>query len=564
MQASTHNKKIAFLVGSPLSMQEKADAPQVPGVSAMLQLIRKRIPAQHLEQFNAELKAGKDNAYQWAMKFLQDRSNRGVANEVIREAVRLARTNPQRDAGLTDAQLDDDFGGWALPPATLHLGKLLAEHPNHFGPILTTNFDPLISASVKVARGEFLRTVLDRDEPFSQAKLSATNVAHIIHLHGYWLNAETLHTPIEIARERKRVTADIENLLSTHTLVVVGYGGWDDVFTQTLSSINTDRHRNIDILWAFFDSETDVVQARNRHFLTKVRELTGRNQLRLYGGINCHELFAKLRDDFGTRDIPATAPAQAPASSGADSSPPLSGGGIGTSPTTKPIANSAPPHQDAPSRPHPSPRAGSTTAQTSTEPPPKESRSNPGKLVALVAIPLFAGGLAIVTQREVERRETGTDLPPPVNAIRVEQKPVFRPVVAPFGALSVLRQQHRVSPASPLERGSRIDQLPRGRYGFVRMESVTSFNAATPIFTGFRDGIEVHRTPANELFLVGYVDPRSNAELATGRPANINLAPVQSDKLPHPASIPVARLATATVRQDNGARVLSLQLNGPR
>ncbi|RZJ95352.1 MAG: hypothetical protein EOO60_00660 [Hymenobacter sp.] len=438
LQASTPNKKIAFLVGSPLSMQAKGDSPQVPGVEAMLEIIRNRVPAKHLEQFDAELKAGKNNRYQWAMKFLQDRSNRGIANAVIREAVLRARTDPRNESGLTEAQLDDDFSGWALPPATLHLGKLLADHPERFGPVLTTNFDPLISASVKMAKGEFLRTVVDRDEPFSQAKLSTPNVAHIVHLHGYWLNGETLHTPLEIARERKRVTADIIRLLNTHTLVVIGYGGWDDVFTQTLSSIAADRHQNVDILWAFYDSETAVVEARNKRLFNQIRELTGRNQLRIYGGINCHELFARLREDFDTHGAPTAtngSDLDAKRATGQDQRT----GGTGdshpfqapvTASTTRPPPSHSPRPESAKTQPAPtspvafvSPVATVSPVINQTSSPPHKGRSASSWLVPVLAVPLFVGGFALVTQSS-EQRSVGTEMPPPRNAIPITQKPV--------------------------------------------------------------------------------------------------------------------------------------------
>ncbi|WP_158620239.1 MULTISPECIES: SIR2 family protein [Corallococcus] len=578
MQASTPNKKIAFLVGSPLSTQAKEDAPQVPGVEAMLELIRKRVPAKHLEQFDAELKAGKNNRYQWAMKFLQDRSNRGIANTVIREAVLRARTNARNESGLTEAQLDDDFSGWALPPATLHLGKLLADHPERFGPVLTTNFDPLISASVKMAKGEFLRTVVDRDEPFSQAKLSTPNVAHIVHLHGYWLNGETLHTPMEIARERKRVTADIIRLLNTHTLIVVGYGGWDDVFTQTLSSIAADRHQNVDILWAFYDSETVVVEARNKHLFNQIRELTGRNQLRIYGGINCHELFAKIREDFDTPGAPsaigegdldakrATVPDQRAGGTG-DSHPAQAP--VNAS-TTRPRPPHSPRPESATTQPAPtgpviavSPASTVSPAINQASSPPQKDRSTANWLVPVLALPLFVGAFALVTQSN-EHREVGTDMPPPRNAIPNPQKPVFTSFPAPAESISILRQQHRVSVALTAERASHVDQLPRGRYAFVQMESVPSFNAKTPLFGSLRDGIELHRTPNDELFFVGYVDPQSRATLRSKQATSVALVPSPSDKRPQAVSIPVARLTTAEVRQDNGTRVLLLDLNGSR
>ncbi|WP_158619367.1 SIR2 family protein [Corallococcus sp. AB011P] len=564
VKAATRKKKIAFLVGSPLSMQETPDAPQVPGVTAMLQFIRKRVPSEHLEQFDAGLKVDRENTYQWAMKFIQDRDSRSVANEVIREAVLRARLHPDADQGLEDVQIDTDFSGWALPPATLHLGGLLAEHPGRFGPVMTTNFDPLLPASVKAAGGEVLRTVVDRDEPFSQAKLSASNFSHLVYLHGYWLEAETLHTSIELARERPRVAADITHVLTSHTLVVVGYGGWDDIFTQTLAAISADRHKQVDILWAFFDKETSVVQARNKHFLDRVRELTGRNQLRLYGGINCHELFARLREDFGTSGTATTQPPnKAPKQGKVEPQRPAP---IATS-AKAPEPTTSTPHSTT-SAPTPTPSVPSIPVSPSvpktdaTASPPKSTSS---RILPFAAAALFAGGMAAVWPSPSKGVSNDViAIPPPRNLRPVQPQPptTTAPAPVPASTLRSVRQQHQVVAASDAERGTRVSQLPRGRYAFVPMSAVPTYSADTTIYGPIQEGIELHRALADgSLYLVGYADAPTMAALGYPKPAPIVITPTPGGRRTQVASIPVSRMTTAEVRMDKGTRVLVLHLN---
>ncbi|RKG67417.1 hypothetical protein D7V80_16045 [Corallococcus sp. CA054B] len=557
--AASKTRKIAFLVGSPLSMQERADAPQVPGVSAMVTLIREHIPAESQATFDAERPHHKANEYQWAMHFLQGRGEKTAAERVVREAVLRARLDRQKDGAATDEQLDQDYLGWVLPPATEHLGKLLVGQADKFGPVLTTNFDPLISASIKAAGGDFHRTLVVNDSPFGHTTPSS-NSTHIIHLHGYWHKSPTLHTGAQLTRNRDQVAAELVQILQNHTLVVVGYGGWDDIFTKTLSAIDGDRHKDVDILWAFYNEEDDaILEARYRNLFNKVPNLRGNTGLRCYRGINCHKFFPELRKRFGASIAPQSPPSstvrQPPPSIPIASAPGAPGAATSHPSSAAKLPEPVPSASDRPT----SPSVPKTDGTGSTP------RSGSRRILPFAAAALVAGGIAAVwpsPSKGVSNDVFVVQTPRNLRPVQPQPPTTTAPVPVPASTLRSVRQQHQVVAASDAERGTRVSQLPRGRYAFVPMSAVPTYNANTPIYGPIQEGIELHRALSDgSLYFVGYADAPTITALGYPNPAPIVITPTPSSRRAQVASIPVSRMATAEVRMDKGTRVLVLHLN---
>ncbi|WAS89462.1 MULTISPECIES: SIR2 family protein [unclassified Corallococcus] len=527
----------------------------------MVALIREHLPAEAQAKFDADRLHNQSNEYQWAMRFLQGRSNKTAAEKVVREAVLRARLDRQKDGAATDEQLDQDYRGWALPPATEHLGKLLVERADKFGPVLTTNFDPLISASIKMAGGNFHRTLVVNDSPFGHTTPSS-NSTHIIHLHGYWHNSPTLHTSAQIARDRDQVAAELVQILQNHTLIVVGYGGWDDIFTKTLSAINANRHNDVDILWAFYETEADhLLEARYQHLFSKVTNLRGNTGLRCYSGINCHKFFPELRRQFDASIAPQTLPPSTirpppqPSSTRAPSSKASEPVASTSSSAAKPPAP-VPPVSDRPASPSIPKTDGSGS-------PPK---SGSRRILTFAAAALIAGGMAAVwpsPSKDVSNDVFVVQTPRNLRPVQPQPPAAYTPFPSPAGGtLRTARQQHQVVPASDAERGTRVSQLPRGRYAFVPMSAVPTYSADTSIYGPIQEGIELHRALSDgSLYLVGYADAPTITALGYPNPAPIVITPTPSNRRTQVASIPVTRMATAEVRMDKGTRVLVLHLN---
>lgn len=293
-------KPVAFLVGAPLSAPDARGLGGVPDVAGFVKLVRAELEAvgpgavAELEQ-----KAARDPAaaYQAAMTVLLHWRNQDAVNRVIRRAVRCARAPSPGEAARTDEDVEADLTGWSTPAGTRDLAMLLASDPVRWaGPVLTTNFDPLLSVALrKLGRG-VLQVVLDGDGALDQARLAGGGAYYIAHLHGYWLGNATLHTPGQLAGNRPRLKASLRRLLENRTLAVVAYGGWDDVFTRALADVVADDAAALDVLWAFYENDEAAIQGRYPRLLELTEPARTRGRIRLYGGIDCHRVLARLRE----------------------------------------------------------------------------------------------------------------------------------------------------------------------------------------------------------------------------------------------------------------------------
>jgi tetratricopeptide (TPR) repeat protein len=139
--------------------------------------------------------------------------------------------------------------------------------------------------------GHFFRTVLHRDGNLAQTE---GNGCHIIHLHGYWYGSDTLHTPRQLNQERPRLKASLSSLAKSRVLVVVGYGGWDDIFTNALMEVVLDDNAFPEIIWTFNSSTPTPSEG----LLQKLAPGMDRGRVSLYAGIDCHAFFPKLLDGW--------------------------------------------------------------------------------------------------------------------------------------------------------------------------------------------------------------------------------------------------------------------------
>lgn len=88
-------QEVIFLVGAPLSAPLSPDSLGVPGVSGMIDLIRKEFSSDsaELQAFEKELRTSGERIYQAAFSFLQGRRGQQTANEIVCRSV-LADRKP--------------------------------------------------------------------------------------------------------------------------------------------------------------------------------------------------------------------------------------------------------------------------------------------------------------------------------------------------------------------------------------------------------------------------------------------------------------------------------------
>lgn len=226
-------RPIVFLFGSAITAPLSANGLGVPGTSQIVDLIRAEFSTHDALNGLEQALRGAANQYQEAFHYLLGRRSQELANEIIKRSVWRARKPVSQQTYIpsvtTDDQacqtLDSDIDGWYLSPAVEAVGKLAAYYPDHFGKqILTTNFDPLLEVAIQRQGGRQFRTVLQRDGYLSQTTAEG---CHVVHLHGYWHGADTLHTVRQLAQDRPRLKHSLSQILKDKTLLVCGYGGWE-------------------------------------------------------------------------------------------------------------------------------------------------------------------------------------------------------------------------------------------------------------------------------------------------------------------------------------------------
>ena len=305
--SARNDRAITFLVGSPLSFPDYEGGHGVPGVSGMIDLIRRQFPDMSKSDFDQILEGGFADKYRKAFEFLRGRRGQDDVNKIVRAAVwqaldirkwpsYLPATSPHDADADTCKVLETEIDAWVLPQSVDIFGNLLVTCSDTFGGVvLTTNFDPLIEISMLKHGGRFYRTVLHDDGNLGQTVAAGT---HIIHLHGYWQGYDTLHTPQQLVQPRPQLGKSLARVVEESTLVVLGYGGWDDVITRTLMGLLMDSESNPEIMWAFHQSDVNIIERSNTELLKLLSPGIGRGRVSLYRGIDCRSVFTDIHNNL--------------------------------------------------------------------------------------------------------------------------------------------------------------------------------------------------------------------------------------------------------------------------
>lgn len=297
---SSRKRPLTFLVGSPLTAPVGDGARGVPGVEGMIEEV-----ARELGKPLTLSDLGGEDRYQGAFRVLLSSRGTDAVNRVVRRAVLQASVGappdlvePALDGTLSDqrracAALEQDLLGWSLSPGVEYLGRLAASFPRSIGhAVLTSNFDPLIEISIQRAGGACWRTAPQGDGNLLQTRGRG---CHVVHVHGYWYDADTLHLPTQLKAERPQLRASLRRLFGDTTLVVVAYGGWDDVFSRALIDVVTDGGAFPEVIWTFHETDTSKILHRHARLLERLQPgLERGGRVTLYRGVDCHALFPRL------------------------------------------------------------------------------------------------------------------------------------------------------------------------------------------------------------------------------------------------------------------------------
>jgi hypothetical protein len=354
---------VVYLVGSAVTAPARAGEPGVPRVDGVIEEIRRVYTrADALERLERALAAEPQARYQAAFRHLQRTRGQDLANAIIRRCVLRARVPsaryPQVHADIAEQaaelcrSLEQDLDGWHLPAGVAALGQILARRPASERPVvLTSNFDPLVSVSVHRAGGRAYTTALHSDGGFAAIDGHGTLV---VHFHGDWFRSDTLHTPTQLGQERPRLAGSLAQLLGARTLVVLGYGGWDDIFTRSLAQVVRGDVAPIDVLWTFYPRDPAAIAAGAGGLLAGLQPGIERGRVMLYAGIDVHAFLPRLAAALGaTGGEPPRPPAEEPGSYRTDLRGPVDEPGRAVVPSTPRVGTAEAPRPGADERADP-------------------------------------------------------------------------------------------------------------------------------------------------------------------------------------------------------------------
>jgi hypothetical protein len=297
-------RNIIFMLGSGFSLATRASK-GVPGTRAVVDQLKLALSADERSRLEIKLETSEDH-YQTAFSHLAAVDTQDAANRIIRSAVLTARKQPVRlpegtfEESEACKRFERELDEWSMPEGCRDLGALIAsglgeaggepERPENarFSKLhLTTNFDPLLAISVRRRKRFADATTIDRD--YALPALDS-QVCRIVHLHGRWDRGDTLNTDLQSARPE--LEDSLRDLLRWNTLVVLGYGGWEDVFMQTLDRVAP---HNVDIRWAFREESPEQLNEDSRKRIFKRKDRL-RERMVLYYDVEVNRLFRDLRE----------------------------------------------------------------------------------------------------------------------------------------------------------------------------------------------------------------------------------------------------------------------------
>jgi hypothetical protein len=298
-------RPLALVVGAGLSQEAGR------GVAGVREILRTGL-AQHseLDEDQSYLRALESSAvdlgdlYRGFMGRLVKARGRPAADALVRHAVLQAwqHTNEPSGDGLGQADLD----GWQLTSGLVALASIVKGRKSAFSTIVTTNFDPLIEVALRREGVETRRRVITADSTLHVAAAEPHSGVEVVYVHGFWHKSPTMHTAEQLMYSRPRLQSALVATLKRHDVLVVGYGGWDDVITGALEALTFDDGASTEVLWAFYEEDPVVLQARNRTLLGRVGRLIIEGLFHQYIGIDCHKALPDLARRLESSSPPDT------------------------------------------------------------------------------------------------------------------------------------------------------------------------------------------------------------------------------------------------------------------
>lgn len=284
------NKPLSIVIGSPISFSSGIGMPGVSSVSEIVNMIEEKVNQENLiDDYNEVVTSDNTNErYQEGFDFIKNFINQDAVNEIIKKAV-------------LNAYIEKE-SRWHIPEGLDNLCQIIAKKNIDVANIITTNFDPLISEGIKLHGAHPKLNIFHADGSMNTYSNDIPNSIPIVHLHGFWEGADTLHTPKQLTTRRPLLKSALSNIIKNTTVLVIAYGGWDDIFTEALNDIAYDNDANVDVMWAFFENDESIVNKKYEKLLNNVKNIYLRGRFRTYYGIECNAFLATLKKQFFSRE----------------------------------------------------------------------------------------------------------------------------------------------------------------------------------------------------------------------------------------------------------------------
>ncbi len=329
----------------------------LPGVPELTELFREHVPRAGRARFDATLDGLPDPGlkYQNAAAILtkqagEPRVMRAIRTAVLRACVKVPAEDVAKVAQDEDQcrALVRDLDAWTIPRGYEQFAQFFASLPGRMrGPVITTNFDPLIEIALTKAGVSAVPIPVPTDSAPTPDQLREATTHPVLHIHGYWTGPATSNVPSRITADRPQLDSVLQQLLTNSVVLVVGYSGWLDGFMKSLRTrvLNEADLLQAEVLWAAYESNaTDAIGDG------VLGQLVGAPGFTLYLGVDGHELFGgdlAADDTAAQEEAPRSAIRESPAGSPTPRTrPPPSRTGVGRTGRTRSRADGrcCPPH----------------------------------------------------------------------------------------------------------------------------------------------------------------------------------------------------------------------------
>jgi hypothetical protein len=291
-------RPISFMFGSGLSNK------LLPSTTELTRRFIQRTSAGAQQRFESseQAKAGGAIAYQEAARVLSLHQGDSSVAVVLRQAVleACASAIPGSDLDESGCREIVRDGDWKIPDGYLRFADYYAGLANdQRGVVSTTNFDPFLELALRHAGLQADALPLPFDNPPSVSAWGETSALQVVHIHGYFSSGQSLNTVKQLSSARPATEEFLQKLYSGTSIVVMGYGGWDDAFSRVLA-----RHAayqtlvNAEVVWA---ANTDDPSEILRN--TVLTQLDGQPGFQLFVGIDGHRIFDAGRAPGNRRTI---------------------------------------------------------------------------------------------------------------------------------------------------------------------------------------------------------------------------------------------------------------------